>query len=520
LPFVRHPEHPWFFEERWLFEGINDCYLPLLEMLDGLARDRVHTRLSMSLTPTLVAGLDDAYLRDRFLRHHDDQLMLAEKEVDRTRGTALEALARFYRDRFTRHRLLYDGYGGDLAGAFARHQDEGRLEILASAATHAYLPLAGVKAAWAQVVTGVDAYRRRFGRSPSGFWLPECGFAPGLDALLAAAGARYTVMETHGVTHAVPRPRYGALAPIRTPSGVAVFPRDPESSKQVWSADEGYPGDPYYREFYRDIGYDLDYEYLRPHLGPPGERLFTGIKYHRVTARTSDDKELYDPAIARERARIHAENFAFNRAKQVEWYAGGMDRPPLVVCPYDAELFGHWWFEGPWWLDQVVRTLAHHPVLEAITPTDYLQRYPRLQPCRPSLSSWGYKGYSEVWLEGANDWTYRHLQRAGVRMDELAGRFAGHGGLEARAVRQAMRELLLAQASDWAFMMKTGTFPGYARRRFKGHIAAFTELYHALTRGRLDEARLAELEARHPLFPAADPQCYTQVPELSGVAGS
>lgn len=520
LPFIRHPEHPWFLEERWLFEAINDCYLPLLDVLDGLAHDGVRTRLTLSLTPTLMAGLDDEHLRDRFAAHLRDLVELARKEEDRTRHSEYHHLAQFYAHRFSRHLASYEGRGRDLVSAFARHQDEGRLEILASAATHAYLPLLGSEqAARAQVITGVEAYRRRLGRSPRGFWLPECGYRPGLDHFLAEAGVEYVILETHGVTHAVPRPRYGYLAPITMPAGVKAFGRDPESSKQVWSADEGYPGDPWYRDYYRDIGFDLDYDYVRPHLGPPGQRLCTGFKYHRITHRRSEHKELYQPHAAWERAVVHAGNFVFNRAKQVEWHRGHMDRLPFLVCPYDAELFGHWWFEGPWWLDQVVRMLQNHPVLEPATCGDYLDRYPKNQRCQPSLSSWGCRGYSEVWLEGSNDWLHRHLHVAARRMEELARHFERPSYLERRALNQAARELMLAQASDWAFILKTGTFPGYARRRFKGHIAGFLELYHGLKRGTLDEARVVTLENQTPLLHHVDYQVF-RPGEAARAAGS
>ncbi|MEW5726152.1 MAG: DUF1957 domain-containing protein, partial [Thermodesulfobacteriota bacterium] len=121
LPFIRHPEHPWFLEERWLFEAINDCYLPLLDVLDGLARDGVRTRLTLSLTPTLMAGLDDEHLRDRFAAHLRDLVELARKEEDRTRHSEYHHLAQFYAHRFSRHLASYEGRGRDLVSAFARH---------------------------------------------------------------------------------------------------------------------------------------------------------------------------------------------------------------------------------------------------------------------------------------------------------------------------------------------------------------------------------------------------------------
>jgi 1,4-alpha-glucan branching enzyme len=189
-----------------------------------------------------------------------------------------------------------------------------------------------------------------------------------------------------------------------------------ESSRQVWSSIEGYPGDFDYRDFYRDVGYDLEYDYVRPYLPPTGERVNIGIKYYRITGRT-DQKAPYNLRWAREKAARHAEHFLYYRQQQIERLSKTMDRPPLIVAPYDAELFGHWWFEGPQWLDFLIRKIAYdQPDLRLVTPADYLDRFPTNQVATPAASSWGHKGYNEVWLSGENDWIYRHLHKAADRM--------------------------------------------------------------------------------------------------------
>src|SRR5262249_10945877 len=154
---------------------------------------------------------------------------------------------------------------------------------------------------------GMSEYRRYFGRASPGFWLPECAFEPGLDRQLAQSGVRWVVLDTHGLTHATPQPVYGVYAPVACPSGVAAFGRDPDSATQVWSAEAGYPGDPWYRDFHRDIGFDLAAEHLEP-LVSADRRTATGLKYHRITGDTAE-KEPYDPARARERVVAHAEHF-------------------------------------------------------------------------------------------------------------------------------------------------------------------------------------------------------------------
>jgi 1,4-alpha-glucan branching enzyme len=343
--------------------------------------------------------------------------------------------------------------------------------------------------------------------------LPECGYQPGVDEILRQEGIRFFFTDAHGVLHASPRPKYGVFAPLYCPSGVAAFGRDIESSKQVWSANEGYPGDPDYREFYRDIGYDLEYEYLRPYLPSSGIRVHTGIKYHRITGRT-ENKQPYNMWIARERAAVHTGNFMFNRQKQVEYLAEFLDRPPIVVSPYDAELFGHWWFEGPAWLNFLIRKIAYdQKTIRLISPGDYLEMYPRNQVSVPSMSSWGYRGFNEVWLEGSNDWIYRHLHKAADRMVELATAFPAADGDLRRALNQAARELLLLQSSDWAFIMKTGTMVDYAIRRTNVHIHRFIQLYEQIKYNRIDPGYLYEIEQKDNIFPSLNYQIYNpQIP--------
>jgi 1,4-alpha-glucan branching enzyme len=201
----------------------------------------------------------------------------------------------------------------------------------------------------------------------------------------------------------------------------------------------------------------------------------------------------------------------FNRERQIEYLASVMDRKPIVVAPYDAELFGHWWFEGPEWLDYLIRKVTYDQnIFKLITPGDYLDIYKRNQVSTPSLSSWGYKGYNEVWLEGSNDWIYPHLHKAAERMVELAKAYPSTDGLRRRALNQAARELLLAQSSDWAFIMKTGTVVPYAVRRTKEHLWRFTKLYEDIRRDSIDEGWLSEMEYRNNIFPEIDYSVYAK----------
>jgi len=511
LPYVRHPEYPDFLEEDWLYEAITETYIPLIDVMQSLIDEGTDFRLTMSLTPPLLSMFADTLLQNRYIRHIGKLIELAEKEITRTQWEPeFNRLARMYHSRFTHCRDVFvDRCGRDLTNAFKQIQDTGKLEIVTCGATHGYLPLmTNENAVRAQIQVAADHYERRIGRRPRGIWLPECAYQPGVDKHLAEAGIRYFFTETHGILHATPRPKYGVYAPVACPTGVAAFGRDIETSKQVWSAIEGYPGDHLYRDFYRDVGYDLEYDYVRPYLHGDGNRTNIGIKYYAITGET-EQKAVYDPDKARDRAADHAGNFMFNREKQIEHLASFIDRKPLVVAPYDAELLGHWWFEGPDWLGYLFRKIHHdQSTIELINPSEYLERHPTLQVATPSASSWGYKGYHEVWLEGSNDWIYRHLHVAADRMVELARSNPESGGVRRRALNQAARELLLAQSSDWAFIMKTGTMVEYAVMRTKNHLLNFNTLYDQIKSGSVHEGFLSNIEEKNNIFPDIDYHVY------------
>ncbi len=512
LPFVRHPEDATVMEERWLYEAITGTYLPLLQVFEGLVADGVPFRVTVSLSAPLITMLTDDLLKERFAAHLDDLIALAGKELERTRPEPqYHRLARMYWDRFHGLRHTWRCHEGNLVRAFRRLQDAGRVEVITSTATHAFFPMMDRNwaALRAQVHTAAGLYERHFGRRPRGMWLGECGYVPGCDELLREAAIRYFLVDTHALLFAEPPPAHGVYAPVYCPTGVAAFGRDPESSAQVWSAKEGYPGDPQYRDFYRDIGFDLPMEYIGPHLHPKGIRMYTGVKYHAITHQKLHDKWVYDPDAARGRVGVHASHFRAARERQVQALAAGMDRPPVVVSPYDAELFGHWWYEGPLFLNDLLRQLHYDQnVVEAITPGDYLDRHPTNQVATPSLSSWGLNGYGAYWCNESNAWTYRHVHVAADRMVELARRAPHATGLERRALNQAARELMLAQSSDWAFIMSTGTTVPYATRRFNEHTIRFASLYEALKAGQVDEAFVAELESKDNIFPDVDYRIY------------
>ncbi|MCX8131630.1 MAG: DUF1957 domain-containing protein [Clostridia bacterium] len=511
LPYVRHPEHDNFLEERWLFEAISETYIPLLNTFESLSNEGVDYKVTMSITPPLLSMLSDSLLQERYIRYLEKLISLTDKEIERTKEQQeFNLLAKMYNDKYRNDLYIFTTkYNRDLISVFKSFQDSGKLELIASAATHGFLPLMeNSNAIRAQVSTGVKVYEKYFGCKPKGIWLPECGYTPMVENILKENAIEYFITESHGILFADPKPVFGTYSPIVTPAGIVAFGRDIESSRQVWSATEGYPGDFDYREFYKDIGYELDYDYIKDYISPDGQRIQTGIKYFRITDKTGQ-KQPYNPIWAHNKVDIHASNFMFNRQKQIEFLSDKMDRPPIVVCPYDAELFGHWWYEGPYWLYSLFKkTYYDQNTFKLITLSEYMAENPVMQVSSPCPSTWGHKGYNEVWLNTSNDWIYRHLHKSADRMVELANSNLYAEGLKKDALNQAARELLLAQSSDWAFIMKAGTVVPYAIKRTKDHVSRFTKLYHDIKENSIDEEWLRDIQSKDNIFPELDYSIY------------
>lgn len=512
LPFVRHPENQRFLEEDWLFEAISETYLPLLRVFDRVRRDGVNFRLTLSISPTLAAMLQDELLQSRYIQHVKRLIELSKKEIKRTASEAkLNKLARMYLGFFEENlKCFIEEYNCNLLTGFKFFQKEGVLELITTAATHCFLPLMQVvpRGVEAQIRVAVESHVENFGSVPEGIWLPECGYYPGVEELLDKEGVKYFFVDSRGILLAREKPLYGVYAPLLCDNGVAAFGRDPEAAEIVWSSEVGYPGHYTYREFYRDIGFDLPLEYLEDYLPEGLERMNTGIKYYAVTGRT-EDKVLYNRNEALRKADEHGVHFVDSVIRQMERLSFLMEREPLFVCPYDAELFGHWWFEGPQWIESLIRKTAMvSDRMEMITAADYLKRYPDNQKSEPCFSSWGNKGYAEVWLERSNDWIYPHLHKMTELMVDLARTNKKASGLRRRALNQAARELLLSQASDWAFIMKMKTAASYAVRRTREHIYNFTRLHKSITGETINQEWLSSLEQRNSIFPSIDYRVY------------
>jgi len=546
--FVLHTHLPWVLGhgrwphgEDWLYEAAGECYVPILRLLRRLEAEGRKAHLTIGITPILAEMLAAPRFRQGFETYLDERRALADRDSDAFRMNGDDQSARlaarwsdFYRDA---KRDFLETFAGDLIGAFRDLQDLGRIEILTSAATHGYLPLLGRdESIEGQIRTGVAAYRRHFRRAPRGIWLPECAYRPaaawsrpvgpprgwsrpGIETFLARHGLQFFFVDTHLVAGGVPlgsyedrfaEPRLDAAGP---PSGlspndvhevaagrrrIAVFARDPRSSVQVWSADYGYPGDGAYLEFHRKQGAG-------------------GLRYWRITDRRLplDAKIPYDPATAEDRVRAHAAHFAGLVRETLREHADKTGRPGIVVAPFDTELFGHWWFEGPRWLEAVLRELEAD--VSVVTAPEHLEGHRPRSSVRLPEGSWGQGGHHWVWLNDDTTWVWERVYRAEDDFLEAIRTSEGERSpVVRRILAQLARELLLLEASDWPFLITTRAARDYAEDRAGFHGDAFDRLRGLLgraTRGPLtteDEVWLSELESRDSPFPDADPDWWSR----------
>ncbi len=510
LPYCRMAGR-WPHGEEWIHEAAAETYLPLLDALYDLCDEGVPFRLTIGLTPVLTEQLADPLVREHLVEYLEEEILAAEADIPRFGEMGekhLAHLAEYYRDFYEHVRqVLVERLDGDIIGAFRHLQDEGYIEIITSAATHGYLPLLSRDSSiYGQIRAGVESYKRHFQRAPRAIWLPECAYRPAyvdadgtvrpaLEEFLAAQGITCFFVETHAVEGGRPVGKaaggvtiglYGAvqrnyvlpLSEYPTTGGttyeayyvvggdkgltnppVAVIGRNDRTGQQVWSGDWGYPGEADYREFHRK--------------DPQ-----SGLQYWRVTGAGVDlgAKDLYHPDWAEGKVLAHAEHYAQlvedlileKRSDEIPF--------PLIASNYDAELFGHWWFEGVTWLREVLRRLAGSSVVELTTASSYLAEHEPQRMLAIPESSWGSGGNHWTWDNPQTEWVWQPIHEAEARMEALVERFPDAVGGLRRVLDQAARELLLLQSSDWPFLITTGQAGEYAKLRFLQHLDRYTRL--------------------------------------------
>lgn len=526
-PYVRSTD---FHGELWLHAAIAETYLPLLQTLYDLRDAGIAYRLTLVLTPLLVEQLTDPtmqthfdqYLADRIAAAHDDSVHYSEPA---TTDGHLRYLAEWYRALYESIQQDWrDRFNRDLIGAFRTLQNEGYIEIAASAATHSYLPLLTTPGAISgQIRAGIHSYAATFGRRPTSFWLPGCGYRPGLEAALAASGIRVFFAETHAITGGLPVgvaagdvigpygdiKRHYVLPPVavdperdattyrayQVGDGIAAIGRNNRSGQQVWNVEWGYPGDFDYREYNRRAG-------------------SSGLRYWRVTDANDDItfKDYYHPDWAAYKIDQHAEHFAHLIGDLIRNYHNQTGEHGLVAAQYPADLFGYRWFEGVTWLGKVLQHLANNGDVDLTTATAFIDEHPPEYALALPTSSWGVGGHHFTWKNGETRWLWRVLAQADERTQQLLAATAQPSADERLVLHQALRELLLLQSGDWPFLITSGQGREFAVERFQQHLLRWQTLIESLEAGQPATEQAAAYGALDPVFADIDERWFRTSP--------
>jgi len=506
LPYVKEFEKEDDFsqsgKEGRFFAYVSETLLPLLGVLDRLESSHVPFRLGLAISPILCHMLTDEHLIKKFLHYTDKQIEFGKQEVERTAGLGenINLLAQSYYNRILDSRIAFtERYGKNIIKAIDFYRRKGKVEILASSATHAFLPFIGhvPEALQAQMEIPVSVYRRYFGSSPQGFWLPELGWSSALEPYLRAYNFSYTLLDSHGLLYGNPTPKNGSFFPVKTPNGTFILARDFYAAQKI----EKIKNDDLYVNIDRDVGYELPPEIVSLFLSAEGERRRTGYKYWARSGSGQDT--IYDPQAASNRAVEHARLFLENTVTRLEEASKYMKEAPLCLYAHNADNFGRFWSEGMQFIEALFRMAVGYRDFRFLCPSEYIfkQDLSSLQVVVPEFSSMGYNGYAETWLDASNDWVYRHLARSMERMIELAERFPDDTGIKERALNQAAREILIAQSSDWPALLYRQDSTEYARNQIENALRNFTTIYEALGSNYISTEWLTTLERRHNIFP-------------------
>ena len=496
LPYVRKHEKN-SLEEDWLFQAIIECYIPLLQVLESCKKQNSsNTKLTISLSPTLLSLLQNKQIKKNF-----SSWIKTRKEFLTDLPHKERAASEFLMRNINNNYLYWEKCNGNLIERFKKLFITGNLDIITCAATHGYLPILreNPETVLGQIKTAIRSHETIFGTRPLGIWLPECAYYENLDAILINCGIRYAVLDGHGILNGSPRPRYGVYAPICSKKGVAFFGRDSESTLPVWSSREGFPGNPAYREFHKDLGWDLSSSELQKKGITTSRPL--GLKFYKITNEKASlgKKEFYIEEEAIKKVEEHADQYLLSRSKQLENLSlSSFD--PLLIAPFDAELFGHWWYEGPKFIENILSKSMQYSI-KLTNLKEVLLKKPNLQICDPSPSSWGQGGYHNYWLNDKNAWIVPEITKAGSTFVELSFK-EFNDDLSIRLLKQAARELLLSESSDWSFILKAGTTTELAKERIDRHLFRFWKLVEMLEkRSIIDYKFLEDIEEEDSIFP-------------------
>jgi 1,4-alpha-glucan branching enzyme len=466
----------WPAGEEWLLEAMLETYIPMLNILRELKQKGIKTGITINITPILAEQLADDYMKQRFTEYMEGLISRAKNDIKRFEGNmARKEIAEFHLHNFESIlNSYYHNYYNDILGTFKWFQEQRMIELITCAATHAFLPLIESDSGlFSQIQTAVDTHKKYFNREPKGIWLPECAYRPeqhkdgkireSIDYWLKNSGIEYFFVDSHGILTAEileQKNKIGLNTNIgyALKTGVNVLGRNKNTSRQVWDAQIGYPGDQYYREFHKK-----DNE--------------SGLHYWRITGKTitQAQKELYNITMAQERAKEHAQHFITVLTNELEDFKHQFNTKGIIVAPYDFELYGHWWMEGIEWLKNVFELSQNHEKVEIITISEYISKYKeQFSIIKMSESSWGEGGHFQVWKNPEHGWIWPYINGSIKEFENVIK--SEPNDWEKRVLKQIARELLLMEGSDWPFLLYTKQAKEYANQRFHHHHQRFNKL--------------------------------------------
>lgn len=497
LPFGFTGRSSHSFENAWLFEAVTESYLPLTQTAGKLNVRKIDYQifsplLTASLSPTLLSLWQHPEFAEAYQAHMQKLCQLAEAEAGNSRLPAERRVLAQYYAEYWQSLLSYfqEDLDSDLTAAFVQMAKEGIIELITTSATHALLPAFQHNPAVIerQIGEGIRYFNQVTGLTPQGFWLPECAYFPGLEEVLARWGVHYFAVESTALTRGNPPATASYNQPVQCPNGVRAIARNPAFSRMVWDAQLGYPGHPDYREFHRDAVHDLPKKLAAP-FTLPDARTPSGLKYWAITG--SEEKRFYQPDCAIKQAQQHARQFVDTLEKQ---FVDATDT--ICFLPFDMELFGHWWYEGPAWLREVLQLTEAGDCLTALSANSAINDFEKPQTCQPATSSWGNRADFSFWINPDTDWIFAQLEHAQNRLQSLSPDMSKNNPLLIRANEIASKELMLAEASDWPFMIRAGTTKDYAINRIQKHLARFHSICDMIEKEDFDEALIALLEEK------------------------
>jgi len=484
-------------EESRFFEAVSETYLPLLGVFDRLEGAHIPFRLGISLSPVLGQMFCDDYLIKKYVSHLERQIEFGRHEVERLEGRDECALAQHYFDQAVeRHAAFTIRYDRDILKAFDHYHKKGRIELIAAPATNAFLPFLCryPEAVRAQMETALAFYRYALEFSPKGFWPGELGWTKDLSSYIYSYGINYTIVNSHGLLFGKPPPSRGTFYPVKTEEGLFVLACDYSASAIVSGMQKEGP----YRDNDRDAAEEPENREINPFIAKNGEKYHSGYKY-----RQKGNDMLYDPAAAKSRMQEQARELLEKLNDRLSAASSYMKETPISLCAFNADSFGRQWHGGSHFIESLFRLAAGYRELQFMTPSEYLFQQPisAIEESHPEFSSWGDNGYAEPWLDSSNDWVYRHIHHSIGRMVELADRFTEDSSLKERALNQAAREILLAQASDWPALLYREESAEYAKKQIESALQNFTIIDESLGRSHISAEWLTGLECRHNIFP-------------------